>query len=92
MLFVESRTLSHRIIESRRIDLLERMQQNDLVPLIRSARLNCFDHALLGPERIGEMESAIARWTTSENHEPYVRGDLFSFGDHVLFLVLRILP
>jgi hypothetical protein len=87
MLFVESRTLSHPINESRRIDLLERMQQKDLIPLIRSARLNCFDHALLGPERIGEMESAIARWTASENHEPYVRGDLFSFGDHVLFLV-----
>src|SRR6266498_1809283 len=52
MLFVESKSLSHKIEGTSRTRLLEELQEKNLTPLIRSARLNCFDHVLLGPERI----------------------------------------
>ncbi|HLO00334.1 MAG TPA: hypothetical protein VK208_17880 [Pyrinomonadaceae bacterium] len=42
---------------------------------------------MLGPERIGEIESAVATWTETEISEPYVRGDLFCLNDHVFFLI-----
>src|SRR6266536_3018747 len=87
MLFVESKSLSHKIEGTSRTRLLEELQEKNLTPLIRSARLNCFDHVLLGPERIGEIETAVATWTESENCEPYVRGDLFCLNDHVFFLI-----
>jgi hypothetical protein len=87
MLFIENKTLSYAVNGPKRIQLLEKLQEKDLIPLIRSARLNCFDRALLGPGRIAEMESAIASWTESENLEPYVRGDVFCLSDHVFFLV-----
>ncbi len=87
MLFVESQSLSHEIDGTRRTQLLEDLQEKNLIPLIRSARLNCFDHVLLGPERVREMETAVATWTESENCEPYVRGDLFCLNDHVFFLI-----
>ena len=87
MLFVESKSLNHGIDGPRRIQLLEELQEKDLTPLIRSARLNCFDHVLLGPERVREMETAVAAWTESENREPYVRGDFFCLNDHVFFLI-----
>ena len=87
MLFVESKTLSHKTSGPRRIHLLEELQRKNLVPLIRSVRLNCFDHVLLSPERIGEMETAIATWTESENQEAYVRGDVFCLSDHVFYLI-----
>ena len=87
MLFVESKSLSYGIEGAGRTQLLEELQEKNLTPLIRSARLNCFDHVLLGPERIREMETAVAAWTESENREPYVRGDLFCLNDHVFFLI-----
>jgi hypothetical protein len=87
MLFVESKSLSHKIEGTSRTQLLEELQEKNLTPLIRSARLNCFDRVLLGPERIGEIETAVAIWTESENGEPYVRGDLFCLNDHVFFLI-----
>jgi hypothetical protein len=87
MLFVESKSLSYGIEGARRTQLLEELQEKNLTPLIRSARLSCFDHLLLGPERIREMETAVAAWTESENREPYVRGDLFCLNDHVFFLI-----
>lgn len=86
MLFVESQTLSHTVDRARRIQLLEELQEKNLIPLIRSARLNCFGHALLGPERIAEMETAIAASIEAENEEAYVRGDIFCLIDHVFFL------
>src|SRR5882724_5485160 len=87
MLFVESKSLSHSLEGSGRTELLEELQAKNLTPLIRSARLNCFDHVLSGPERIREMETAVATWTESENREPYVRGDLFCLKDHIFFLI-----
>jgi hypothetical protein len=87
MLFVESKSLSYQIDGTSRTQLLEELQGRNLTPLIRSSRLSCFDHLLLGPDRIGEIETAVATWTESENHEPYVRGDLFCLNDHVFFLI-----
>jgi hypothetical protein len=87
MLFLESKTLNKTVDRTSRIELLEELQQKGLSPLIRNARLNCFDHLLLGAERTREMETLIAAWTESETQEPYVPGDLFCLSDHVLFLV-----
>jgi hypothetical protein len=87
MLFLESKTLSKAVEGTGRIKLLEELQQKGLTPLIRNARLNSFDHLLLGAERISEMETLIATWTESENQEPYVTGDLFCLSDHVFFLI-----
>jgi hypothetical protein len=89
MLFVESKTLGHKIDGPRRIHLLEELQKKNLPPLIRSVRLKCFDQVLLSPERIGEMETAMATWTESEDQEAYVRGDVFCLSDHVFYLILN---
>lgn len=87
MLFIESKTLSFKLDRSERIRLLEGLRDKNLIPLIRSARLNLFNSVLLGPERIDEMESAIAISAESENQEAFVRGDLFCLHDHVFFIV-----
>ncbi len=87
MLFVESHTLSHEVRRIERIHLLEDLQKKNLTPLIRSARLSCFGNALLGPERVSELETAIAASIEAENQEAYVRGDVFCLTDHVFFLV-----
>ncbi len=87
MLFIESKTLSLKLDGPGRIRLLEGLRERNLIPLIRSARLSLFNHVLLGPERIDEMETAIAISAESENQEAYVRGDLFCLSDHVLFIV-----
>ena len=86
MLFVESQTLRHSLDRSKRIQLLEDLQQEHLNPLIRSARLNCFTNALLGDEHAAELEQAMAESIESEDH-PYVRGDIFCLADHVFFLI-----
>jgi hypothetical protein len=87
MLFIESKTLSLKLDGPGRLRLLEKLGEKNLVPLIRSARINLFDHVLLGPERIGELETAVALSAESENQEAYVRGDLFCLSDHVFFIV-----
>ncbi len=89
MLFLESKTLSKAVEGVSRIDLLEELQQKGLTPLIRNARLNCFEHLLLGAERNSEMETLIATSTEREKREPYVRGDLFCLSDHVFFLIFE---
>ena len=87
MLFVESQTLRQGLERSKRIQLLADLQQSDLNPLIRSARLNCFSNTLLGSERIADLEKAIADSFEFDNQQPYVRGDIFSLDDHVFFLI-----
>ncbi|MDQ3666613.1 MAG: hypothetical protein M3410_08560 [Acidobacteriota bacterium] len=87
MLFIESKTLSLKLDGPERIRLLAALGENNLVPLIRSARSNLFNQVLLGPEHIDEMETAIALSSESENLEAYVRGDLFCLSDHVFFIV-----
>lgn len=87
MLFIESKTLSLKLDRPGRIRLLEGLRERNLIPLIRGSRLALFNHMLLGPERIDEMEAAIALAAESDNQEAYVRGDLFCFSDHVFFVV-----
>jgi hypothetical protein len=87
MLFIESKTLGLKLNGPERIRLIESLRENTRVPLIRSARLKLFNDVLLGPDRVDEMENAIALFSESENQEAYVAGDLFCLSDHVLFIV-----
>jgi hypothetical protein len=89
MLFVESKTLSYQLSGPERIQFLEKLQQQGKTPIIRASRLNCFDRVLLGPERVRELEATMANNLASENSEPYIRGDLFSLNDHVLFIIFE---
>jgi len=87
MLFIESRVTTRKVDAGMRLQLLEKLQDKGLVPLIRSARLHCFELALMGPDRVPEMERAIAAQARIEMDAPYVRGDVFCFEDFVLFLI-----
>jgi hypothetical protein len=87
MLFIESKVSDEHVDGRGRLLLLEKLQDKGLVPLIRSARLHCFELALTGPERVPEMERAIAAQSPVEMDAPYVRGDVFCFEDFVLFLI-----
>jgi hypothetical protein len=87
MLFVESKTLKQSVDSKTRMALLKKLQEKGMTPLIRSTHLNCFEQALLGPDRMDEMESAVAAWTETEDERPYIRGDVFCFEDFVLFLI-----
>ncbi|HEV3470220.1 MAG TPA: hypothetical protein VG148_12920 [Pyrinomonadaceae bacterium] len=87
MLFVESRVADREVERGARLAVLDALQQRGLQPLIRSARLHCFEQALAGDGRAVELERAVAAWADAETEEPYVRGDLFCFEDFVYFLV-----
>lgn len=89
MLFVESKTSESRVDHAQRLPLLERLEERGLVPLIRSARLHCYETALLDADHAGEMEQLLAAWTDAEEDSHYVRGDVFCSEDFVLFLVFR---
>ena len=86
MLFIETQSLRHGLERSKRIQLLEELEQHNLKPLIRSARLNCFGNTLLGAERVAELERAIVESLEAEN-QPYVCGEIFCLDDHVFFLL-----
>lgn len=87
MLFIESKISTRKVDAQARMLLLEKLQDKGLTPLIRSARLHCFELALMGPDRVSEMERAIATQAKAEDDVPYVRGDIFCFEDIVLFLI-----
>ncbi len=87
MLFVETKTLTYSLNGTERIQLLEKLRETERTPILRSARLNCYENILLNVDRIGDFELAVAARLESENNEQYVRGDLFSLPDHILFLV-----
>src|SRR2546423_4130208 len=87
MLFVLSKTSDQSVDGATRLLVLERLQDKGLTPLIRSARLSAFESALLGPERVKEMERAIAAWTETEEDALYTRGDVFCSEDFTLFLI-----
>jgi hypothetical protein len=87
MLFIESKTSKRSVDGAVRLGLLEKLQEKGLTPLIRSTRLGCFEQALLGPDRVAEMERAVASWTETEDDRAYVRGDVFCFEDFVIFLI-----
>ena len=92
MLFLECKTLNTAVEGDARTRLLQELQERELTPLIRSTRLRCFEDMLLNVDHVSEVESSLAAWsqtakTTSD--EPYVRGDLFSFHDYILFLIFE---
>ncbi|HEX6718908.1 MAG TPA: hypothetical protein VF088_17505 [Pyrinomonadaceae bacterium] len=88
MLFLESKSLNHAVKADGRTRLLQDLQERgDMVPLIRSHRLRCFEDVLLGVDHVSEMETALSRSTESTIGEPYVRGDIFCFPDYILFLI-----
>jgi hypothetical protein len=79
MLFLESKAPNHVIDAAARTRLLQDLQERDIVPLIRSYRLRCFEDVLLGSDRVSEMEATLAASSDSTLAEPFVRGDLFCF-------------
>ena len=89
MLFLESKLLSHALDTAARTRLLKELQDREIVPLIRSHRLRCFEDVLLDHDHVNEMESALASSTESTTGEPFVRGDLFCFQDYILFLIFE---
>jgi hypothetical protein len=90
ILFLESKTLRHSLDASKRIELLDALQQKELIPLIRSARQYCFERLVIPPEQISELEAAMANWMELSNGETYTRGDLFCSDDHVFFLTFNV--
>jgi hypothetical protein len=89
MLFLESKLLNHALDTTGRTTLLKELQDREIVPLIRSHRLRCFEDVLLNHDHVNEMETALAASTESTIGEPFVRGDLFCFQDYILFLVFE---
>jgi hypothetical protein len=87
MLFIESMASTRSVDGATRLGLMERLQEKGLTPLIRSTRMSCYEQALLGPDRIAEMEQSVAHWTETEDDRAYIRGDVFCFEDFVLFLI-----
>jgi hypothetical protein len=87
MLFIESKTLKRNVEVATRLGLLEKLQEKGMTPLIRSTRLSCYEQALLGPDRVAEMEREVASWEETEDDRTYIRGDAFCFEDFVLFLI-----
>jgi hypothetical protein len=89
MLFIASRGLAHSVDERARLLLLERLQEKGLVPLIRSTRFGCYRQALSGLNIESEMERTIAALTEHEDKTSYIKGDVFFFDDHVLYLIFE---
>jgi hypothetical protein len=87
MLFVERKSLDHTVDGATRTSLLENLQEQGFVPLIRSARLHLYEVALGDAEQTREMERALAARADLEAEAPYVRGDLFCVEDYALFLL-----
>lgn len=87
MLFLETKALNLAAGGHARLRLLEQLQEQGLTPLIRTTRLRFFEDVLLGPERISDLEQSLASFEESTIDGPFVRGELFSFEDYVLFLL-----
>lgn len=87
MLLLASRILEHELNGDGRLHLLEKLQEREYVPLIRSTRLNCYEQALTDTSLIGEMERLVAASTNSDAQAAYVHGDIFCFEDHLFFLL-----
>jgi hypothetical protein len=86
MLFIESKTLRVPVKGPERLELMGKLQALDRTPLIRASRMNSFERLLLNAERAAAFESAVADWLGTKHSEIYLRGDLFGYSDHVLFL------
>ncbi|HEX8129869.1 MAG TPA: hypothetical protein VF527_12265 [Pyrinomonadaceae bacterium] len=87
MLFIESKSLDYAVDGATRTSLLESLQEQGFVPLIRSARLHLYETALAGAEGALSLETALAARAEAETEAPYVRGDLFCVEDYAHFLL-----
>jgi hypothetical protein len=87
MLFLASRVLEHDVADEGRLRLLEKLQEREFTPLIRSTRLSCYGRALADSTQVEEMERLIASLINSEKQTPYLPGDIFCFENHVFFLL-----
>lgn len=87
MLFLETKALNHAAGGNARTKLLEQLQDQGLTPLIRTTRLRFCEDMLLGPDHISDVEQSLASYDESTIAGPFVRGELFSFEDYVLFLL-----
>ncbi|HKQ53471.1 MAG TPA: hypothetical protein VJT74_13935 [Pyrinomonadaceae bacterium] len=87
MLLLASRILEHELGQEGRLRLLEKLQERGFTPLIRAARLSCFEQAVADAVQVEEMERLIAASLDSDAQSPYVMGDIFCFADHVFFLL-----
>jgi hypothetical protein len=86
MLFVENKTLRHRLNTRNRIQLLKELRERDRVAVIRSSRLKAFELLLSDPARDAEMESELVGFGEHKDEESYIKGEIFSASDHVFFL------
>ena len=87
MLSVKSKVCDRKVEGAARSIVLERLEEKGLTPLIRAMRLAGFEQALLGGERVREMERMMAARPETDADAPYVRGDLFFFEDYAFFLI-----
>ena len=87
MLFLETKALNYQLNDEVRTRLLQELEEHGLTPLIRTTRLRFFEDVLLAQERVRDLETALASYNESTIDGPFVRGELFSFDDYVLFLV-----
>ncbi|HLL13890.1 MAG TPA: hypothetical protein VK388_02320 [Pyrinomonadaceae bacterium] len=88
MLFIESKSLDYAVDGRTRTSLLESLQEQGFVPLIRSARLHLYETALAGAsEQARALENALGARADAETEAPYVRGDLFCVEDYAHFLL-----
>ncbi|MGH9944118.1 MAG: hypothetical protein ACRD9R_17375 [Pyrinomonadaceae bacterium] len=85
MLFIESRVSEHQLDDAARLRLLDEVQAQGLIPLIRSTRLNCYEQALLAADQAGGLERALL--ADPESNALPLRGDLFCFEDYVFTLI-----
>jgi hypothetical protein len=89
MLFLETKTLNYPVDGDARTRLLQQLQEQGLAPLIRTTRLRFFEDALLGADRVSDLENSLASYNESTIDEPFVRGELFCFHDYVLFILFE---
>ncbi len=87
MLLTESRSLDYAVDGRARTSLLESLQEQGFVPLIRTARLHLYETALNGAEGARALESTLAARADAGREEPYVRGELFCVEDYAHFLL-----
>ncbi|MDT4895114.1 MAG: hypothetical protein QOH25_191 [Acidobacteriota bacterium] len=87
MLLLASRILEHELNDEGRLGLLEKLQEREFIPLIRSTRLNCYEQVLIDTKQVAAMEYLVAASANSDEHASYVNGDIFCFEDHIFFLL-----
>lgn len=87
MLLMNSKLLDYGLDGASRLNLLDRLQEKSLTPLIRSSRLHGFGQALQREDRAHDLELLIADWHDSNGEAPYIRGDVICLEDHVLYLI-----